>query len=110
MRRKTVSAQARLRLRRVSAADGSHASVRTLKTAAVLRHLIQLRIDALADDEDEGDQLFARDVEWHAPDESGCNWDMRGYRGPAAYATGVRLIVNNLRREYRLAEDAARYW
>ena len=81
----------------------------TVKTAAALRHLIQLRIDALTEVEDEGDQVFARDVEWHAPDESGCNWDMSGFRGPADYATEVRLIVNNLRREYRLADDPARW-
>lgn len=78
-----------------------------VRTATGLRHLIQLRIDALAEAEDDGDQLFARDVEWHAPDESGCNWDMSGYRGPAGYATEVRLIVNSLRREYRLGEDPA---
>ena len=81
----------------------------TVKTAAALRHLIQARIDALMDDEDEGGQVFAREVEWHAPDESGCNWDMSGSRGPAGYATEVRLIVNNLRREYRLAENQARW-
>lgn len=82
----------------------------TVKTAAALRHLIQLRIDALADVEEQGDQVFARDVQWHAPDDSGCNWDMSGFRGPAEYATEVRLIVNSLRREYRLAEDPAQWW
>lgn len=77
----------------------------TVKTAAALKQLIQLRIDALTELQDEGDQVFAREVEWHAPDDSGCNWDMNGFRGPAEYATDVRLIVNSLRREYRLAES-----
>jgi hypothetical protein len=81
-----------------------------IKTAAGLKHLIQVRIDALDDVQEEGDQLFAHDVEWHAPDEDGRNWDMNGYRGPANYATEVRMIVDVLRREYRLAEDPARYW
>ena len=43
------------------------------------------------------------------PMKSGCNWNMNGYRGPANYATEIRVIVNNLRREYRLSEVAARY-
>lgn len=79
----------------------------TVKTAAALKHLIQLRIDALTELQDDGDEVFARDVKWHAPDESGCNWDLSGFRGPAEYATDVRLIVNNMRREYRLAEVPA---
>jgi len=31
-----------------------------MRTAAALKHLIQLRIEALADVQDEGDQVFAR--------------------------------------------------
>ena len=77
----------------------------TVKTAAALKQLIQRRIDALTELQDDGDQVFAREVEWHAPDDSGCNWDMNGFRGPAEYATDVRLIVNSLRREYRLADS-----
>ena len=80
-----------------------------MTTSTALKRLIQLRIDALVDVRDEGDQVFARDVEWHAPDELGCNWDMRGYRGPADYATEVRLIVNRLQREYRLADEPAQW-
>ena len=79
----------------------------TVTTSTALKRLIQLRIDALTDVWDEGDQVFARDVEWHAPDERGCNWDMKGYRGPADYATEVRLIVSRLQREYRLADEPA---
>lgn len=79
----------------------------TLKTAAALKHLIQLRLDALDDVQDDGEQIFAREVEWHAPDASGCNWDMSGYRGPTGYGLEVRVLVNALRREYRLSEDSA---
>ena len=82
----------------------------TAKTAADLKHLIQVRINTLDDVVDADDQVFARDVEWHAPDEDGRNWDMNGYRGPANYATEVRLIVDSLRREYRLAEEPVHYW
>ena len=77
----------------------------TLKSAAALKHLIQIRMDALEDVQDDGERIFAHDVEEHEPDEDGRNWDMNGYRGPADYATEVRLLVNHLRREYRLADD-----
>jgi hypothetical protein len=80
------------------------------KTAAALKHLIQRRLDALDDVQEDGERLVAHDVEWHAPDEDGRNWDMTGYRGPADYANEVRTLVNSLRREYRLADDAGRYW
>ena len=73
-----------------------------LKTAAALKHLIQTRMDALDDVQEDDERVFAHDVEEHAPDEDGRNWDMNGYRGPAGYATEVRLLVNRLRREYRL--------
>ena len=81
----------------------------TVKTAAELKHLIQNRMDALEDVEEDGEQVFAHDVDWHAPDEDGCNWNMKGYRGAANYAGEIRVIVNKLRREYRLGERAARY-
>jgi hypothetical protein len=80
-----------------------------VKTAAELKHLIQIRMNALHDVEEDGEQVFAHDVDWHAPDETGCNWNMKGYRGPVDYATEIRAIVNNLRREYRLSEVATRY-
>ena len=80
-----------------------------LKTAAELKRLIQARMNALDDVEEDGEQVFAHDVDWHEPDESGCNWNMSGYRGPANYATDIRRIVNNLRREYRLSHYPARY-
>jgi len=82
---------------------------RTVKTAAELKHLIQIRMNALEDVEEDGEQVFAHNVDWHEPDESGCNWNMSGYRGLATYATEVRLIVNRLRREYRLSADQAPY-
>ena len=55
-------------------------------------------------------ERLAPDVEWHAPDEDGRNWDMNGYLGPTDYATQVRVLINSLRREYRLADDPARFW
>ena len=76
----------------------------TLKTAVALKHLIQTRLDALEDIQADSERVFARDIEAHVPDEDGRNWDMNGYRGPADYATEVRLIVDQLRREYRLDE------
>ncbi|MGZ8230878.1 MAG: hypothetical protein ACXWUS_14670 [Burkholderiales bacterium] len=79
----------------------------TIKTAAALKHLIQLKLDALDEVQDDDEQIYAREVEWHAPDASGCNWDMTGYRGPAGYGLEVRVLVNALRREYRLAEDSS---
>lgn len=81
-----------------------------VRTATALKHLIQKRMDALDSLQDDDEQVFAHDVEWHTPDESGCNWDMKGYRGPAGYATEIRVLVNGLRREYRLSEDLASYW
>ena len=76
----------------------------TLKTAAALKHLIQIRLDVLEDVQEDGERIFAHDVEAHAPDEDGRNWDMNGYRGAADYATEVRRLVDHLRREYRLDE------
>ena len=78
--------------------------MKTVKPPAALKHLIQLRLDALVDDEELGERIVARDVEWHALDADGRNWDMTGYRGPAEYRTDVRLVVDRLRREY-LLED-----
>ena len=80
-----------------------------VKTAAELKHLIQIRMDALEDVEEDGEQVFAHDVDWHAPDEDGCNWNMNGYRGAANYAGEIRIIVNMLRREYRLDARPGRY-
>ena len=77
----------------------------TLKTAAELKHLIQMRLDALEEVQDDGECVFAHDIEGHALDEDGRNWDMNGYRGPADYATQIRLLVDRLRREYRLDEQ-----
>jgi hypothetical protein len=77
----------------------------TLKTAAELKHLIQLRLDALEEVQDDDERLFAHDIEGHALDEDGRNWDMNGYRGPPDYAMQVRLLVDHLRREYRLDEQ-----
>lgn len=82
---------------------------RVAKTATELKHLIQTRMNALEDVEEDGEQLFARDIDWQEPDEGGCNWNMSGYRGPAGYAMEVRGIVNRLRREYRLSADQTRY-
>lgn len=82
---------------------------RHAKTAAELKRLIQIRMDALEEVQDDGEQVFACDVDWQEPDESGCNWNMNGYRGLANYATVVRSVVNSLRREYRLSEGPAQY-
>ena len=76
---------------------------RVTKTAAELKHLIQMRMNVLDEIEHDDEQVFARDIDWQEPDESGCNWDMIGYRGPAGYAAAVRSLVNTLRREYRLS-------
>ena len=82
---------------------------KAVKTAAELKHLIQSRMNAPDEVEEDGEQVFAHDVDWHAPDESGCNWDMNGYRGAANYATEIRSVVNKLRREYCLGESQAQY-
>ena len=79
------------------------------KTAAELKRLIQTRMNALDEIEQDSEQIFARDVEWQETDEDGCNWNMSGYRGPATYATEIRALVNRLRREYSLAPEARRY-
>ena len=79
------------------------------KTAAELKRLIQARMNALDEVAEDGEQVFARDVDWQEADEDGCNWNMNGYRGPANYATEIRSLVNRLRREYRLGADAARW-
>jgi len=75
------------------------------RTAATLKRMVQLRMDALDEVQEDGESLFANDIHWHAPDEAGRNWDMKGYRGTAGYATDVRMLVNRLRREYRLVES-----
>ena len=82
---------------------------KVVKTAAELKHLVQIRMNALEEVEQDAEQVYARDVNGHEPDESGCNWNMDGYSGPANYATAVRALVNGLRREYRLGGDASLY-
>ena len=76
-----------------------------LKSAAALKRLVQSSMDALEDVQDDGERVFARDVEAHEPDEDGRNWDMNGYRGPAGYGMEVRLVIERLRREYRLDQQ-----
>ena len=82
---------------------------RTSKTAPELKRLIQARMDALEDVEEDGEQVFAHEVDWHEPDETGCNWNMSGYRGPANYATEIRVLINSLRRQYGLITDWTSY-
>jgi hypothetical protein len=76
-----------------------------VQTAAALKRLIQVRMNALPDVQEDDEQVFATEVEWHTPDESGCNWNMTGYRGPVAYASEIRLLINRMRRQYRLSPD-----
>lgn len=80
--------------------------MKQVMTAAALKHLIQMRLDALCDATDD-EQIFARAVQGHAPDDDRRNWDMSGYRGPAAYGTEVRSFVDRVRREYSLEERPA---
>jgi hypothetical protein len=72
--------------------------------AAELKALIDIRLNALDEVEEDGERLFANDIAWHAPDKNGCNWTMESYRGPRNYATSVRVAVEKLRRDYRLSE------
>jgi hypothetical protein len=72
--------------------------------AAELKALINVRLNALDEVEEDGERVFANDVSRQAPDKNGCNWTMEGYRGPRDYATSVRVAVDKLRREYRLIE------
>ena len=76
-----------------------------LLDAPALKRLLERRMNALADVQDDDEQLFANDVQWHEPDEAGCNWDMDGYRGPVGYGAQIRLLVARMRREYRLSEE-----
>ena len=46
----------------------------TRKTAAALKRLLQTRLDALEDIQEDGDRVFAHDIEAHAPDEEDRNW------------------------------------
>ena len=63
-------------------------------------------MNELAEVQEDDEHVFANDVEWHQPDGSGRNWDMHGYRGPRGYGTEIRLLVDRMRREYRLSEEA----
>ena len=63
-------------------------------------------MNELAEVQEDDERVFANDVEWHEPDGSGRNWDMHGYRGPRGYGTEIRLLVDRMRREYRLSEEA----
>ena len=74
--------------------------------AAALKRLVEARMNELAEVQEDDERVFANDVEWHEPDGSGRNWDMRGYRGPRGYGTEIRLLVDRMRREYRLSEEA----
>jgi hypothetical protein len=80
-----------------------------LKGATALKHLVQTRLDALEDVEYDRERVFAREIELHVPDEDGRNWDMNGYRGPAACATAVRRVIDRVRREYRLDTEQMGY-
>jgi hypothetical protein len=75
-----------------------------LITSDALKRLIQSRMNALDEVQEDDEQVFAHDVERQEPDDTGCNWNMHGYGGPAGYANAVRSLVNRLRREYRLSE------
>jgi hypothetical protein len=74
--------------------------------AAALKRLIEARMNELAEVQEDDERVFANNVEWHAPDGSGRNWDMPGYRGPRNYATEIRRLVDRMRREYTVSEEA----
>jgi hypothetical protein len=74
--------------------------------AAALKRLVEARMNELAEVQEDDERVFANDVEWHEPDGSCRNWDMHGYRGPRGYGTEIRLLVDRMRREYRLSEEA----
>ena len=78
-------------------------------TPAALKRLIQRRLDAIPEVEEDGERIFAREVRPHATDDDGRNWDMSGYNGPAGYGAEVRLAVERLRREYLLGEEPIRW-
>jgi hypothetical protein len=75
-------------------------------SAAALKRLLEARMNDLPEVQEDGERVFANDVEWHEPDGSGRNWDMHGYRGTRGYSTEIRLLVDRMRREYRLGEEA----
>jgi hypothetical protein len=79
-----------------------------LSAAALKRH-VEARMNELAEVQEDDERVFANDVEWHETDSSGRNWDMHGYRGPRGYSTEIRLLVDRMRREYRLSEEADTY-
>jgi hypothetical protein len=74
--------------------------------AAALKRLVEARMNELAEVQEDDERVFANDVEWHPPDGSGRNWDMPGYRGPRSYATEIRRLVDRMRREYTVSEEA----
>lgn len=74
--------------------------------AAALKRLVEARMNDLAEVQEDDEQVFAHDVEWHEPDGSGRNWNMHGYRGPAGYGSEIRLLIDRIRREYYLSEEA----
>ena len=44
-------------------------------------------------------------VYWHEPDETNCNWNVRGYNGNPGCLGVVDAIVSDVRRRYKLSED-----
>jgi hypothetical protein len=74
--------------------------------AAALKRLVEARMNELAEVQEDDERVFANDVERHEPDVSHRNWDMHGYGGPRGYGTEIRLLVDRMRREYRLSEEA----
>ena len=78
---------------------------RTEKTASEIRRLIQARIYASADCACR--DCHANQVHWHAPDDTGCNWELHSYNGPASCAGAIDSIVAELQKQINLVPQAA---
>ena len=80
---------------------------RETRTAAQLRAMVQLRIDAQPEvielaQRAQGAKLVVGPVEAIKPDHQGRNWDIRTVTGAVGFMRQLREIVDNLRSQYDL--------
>ena len=78
---------------------------RELTTKDALKDMIQSAIEKSTDLDGDCRDVIANEAYWHEADHSGCNWDLRSFRGDSSCAEVVKRIVVEMRERYKIADE-----
>ena len=78
---------------------------RKIRSAADIRQIIQERFNSIDVVKEDKAEVTIHEVQWHEPDETGCNWGLGSYRGDRHYADAIARIVHELQQQYNLPDQ-----